>query len=135
MHDPPDKSLLLVALARFLTEEVRPAISDPRLSFRVLIAAHLAMVVNAENQTEEAHAVAELGRLSRIFPAVDVTAATTGEARRALLVSLHRRLAAEIRSSSLDEARASKITDHVRATLLATLSVNSPRFDTSAEIE
>lgn len=135
MHDPPDKSLLLVAIARFLTEEVRPAITDPRLNFRVLIAAHLAMVVNSENQAEEAQAVAELARLGALYPEVDVTAATTGEDRRALLRRLSDRLAAEIRGSTLDDARARTIKDHVRATLAATLSVNSPRFDTSAEIE
>ena len=42
MQNRPSKTDLLEAVARFLERDVKPAIKDPSLSFRVLIAANLA---------------------------------------------------------------------------------------------
>ena len=41
MYEQPDKEALLSAIATFLMNELRPVIRDPRLAFRVLIAANL----------------------------------------------------------------------------------------------
>src|SRR5580692_116344 len=59
MQNRPDKTALLEAVARFLATEVKPAITDPNLAFRVLVAANLAAVVAAEVATEEAQEEAE----------------------------------------------------------------------------
>ena len=48
MHDPPEREALLFAVAEFLTNDVKPLLTDPRLSFRALIAANLAQVVAAD---------------------------------------------------------------------------------------
>ena len=141
MHDPPDKGMLLAAIARFLAEEVRPTIADSRLNFRVLIAAHLAMVVGAECASEEEVDGRELARFRALYPDDEQLALhtphtmTTHLERHALLRAYNERLAGEIRNGALDEARRAQITAHVKITLLATLTVNSPRFDASAEIE
>ena len=123
MQDPPEKEMLLNAVARFLAEEVRPAVSDPRLSFRVLIAAHLAMTVANECRSGADEEAEELARLRAIYP--------TGAAS---LRELNARLATDVRAGAIgtDDAR---VREHVKKTLLAKLAINSPRFDTSPEIE
>jgi Domain of unknown function (DUF6285) len=123
MQDPPDKEMLLHAVARFLAEEVRPAMSDPRLSFRVLIAAHLAMTVANECRSGASEEVDELARLRAIYP-------DDGGSLR----DLNLRLANEVRDGAIavDDPR---LRDHVKKTLLAKLAINSPRFETSPEIE
>ena len=52
MQDRPSKEALLDAVATFLLEKVRPAIADPGLGFRVLIAANLASVAASEIRSE-----------------------------------------------------------------------------------
>lgn len=141
MHDPPDKGMLLAAIARFLAEEVRPTIADPRLNFRVLIAAHLAMVVGSECASEDEVDARELERFRALYPDDEQLAphaphkTTTHAELHALLRAYNERLAAEIRGGRLDDARRAQVSEHVKTTLLATLAVNSPRFDASVEIE
>ncbi len=68
MQERPDKQVLLTAIARFLVEEARPALADPRLNFRALIAAHLASVVASELTSDEETVTRELARLRAFFP-------------------------------------------------------------------
>jgi hypothetical protein len=123
MQDPPEKEMLLAAVARFLAEEIRPVVTDARLNFRVLVAAHLAMTVANECRTGAADQGAELARLRAFYPGAD-----------APLAELNARLSNDVREGvvSVDDER---LRDHVKKTLLAKLAVNSPRFDTSLEIE
>jgi hypothetical protein len=124
MQDPPEKEMLLGAVARFLAEEVRPLVSDARVNFRVLIAAHLAMTVASECRDGAAHDAAEFARLRAIYP----------DAGSASLAELNARLAGDVKSGALG-ADDALVREHVKKTLLAKLAVNSPRFDTRAEIE
>jgi Domain of unknown function (DUF6285) len=124
MQDPPEKELLLTAVARFLTEDVRPLVSDPRINFRLLVAAHLAMTVANECRTGAQEEAAELARLRAFFP----------EAQNASLAELNVRLANDVRDGKV-AADDPRLRDHVKKTLLAKLAINSPRFDTSPEIE
>jgi len=123
MQDPPEKEMLLAAVARFLAEEIRPVVTDARLNFRVLVAAHLAMTVANECRTGSADQAAELVRLRAFYPGTD-----------APLAEMNTRLAKDVREGEvcIDDER---LRDHVKKTLLAKLTVNSPRFDTSPEIE
>ena len=123
MQDPPEKEALLFAIARFLEEDVRPQIKDARLNFRVLIATHLAATVANECRSGAADEAAALARMRAIY--TDASDATFRE--------LEARLAKDLRAGRL--AGDAKVKDHVKATLLAKLAVNSPRFDTRAEIE
>ncbi len=123
MQDPPEKEALLFAIARFLEEDVRPQIKDARLNFRVLIATHLAATVANECRSGAADEAAAVARMRAIYT----------NAPDATFRDLEARLAKDLRAGNL--AGDPKVTQHVKATLLAKLAVNSPRFDTRAEIE
>lgn len=132
MQDSPEKEIVLGALARFLDKDVRPHIADPRLSFRVLVAAHLVQVVALECAAEDGQDGAELMRLRELMaddgPA---PAALDRAARGRMIASYNRRLAEEIRSGEIDDARRARIQAHLFATLTDKLAVNNIRFDTS----
>ena len=134
MQERPDKLALLSAIARFLIEDARPALTDPRLNFRALIAAHLANVVMSELQSDDAAAARELARLKPFFP----DAAPEGEsfaAKRALIADLNARLAARLRDGAPDGDELARIAAALRESLKEKLSIENPRFDTSYEIE
>src|SRR4051812_30641733 len=70
MQDRPAKEVLLDAIASFLLTQVKPAISDPALGFRVLIAANLATVVASEIRSGDEQNAAERERLRALLPEV-----------------------------------------------------------------
>ena len=123
MLDHPDAALLLQGLATFLDQDVRPTIDDRALSFRVLVASHLARSVAFEVQGGDAAVIAALERLGAEIP-------TEAGARRTQLKALHADLAARIRAGDLPEG----IGDHVRACLRDELSLTNPRFDLSPDL-
>lgn len=138
MQQRPDKTELLAAVARFLEREVKPAIKDPALAFRVLIAASLTGIVAGELHAEDAATAAELERLAAILP--DAAASiglekklATREGRKEALVALNRALCDHIRAG--DFAGDAQVWSHVSLTLRGELFTSSPRFDTSIDIE
>jgi len=132
MQDRPDKEVLLDALANFLLTQVKPAIQDPGLSFRVLIAANLAVVTASEIRGEETQDAAELKRLVELLGS---TATPSGRSEmHAAIRGLNRELTEKLRAGSLSADQFAQATAHVRQTLLEKLAVNNPRFDISAEI-
>ncbi len=138
MQQRPDKTELLTAVARFLEREVKPAIKDPALAFRVLIAASLTGIVAGELQTEDAATAVELERLAAILP--DEAAArglekklATREGRKEALIALNRALCDRIRKGDLADDR--QVWNHVSLTLRGELFTSSPRFDTSIDID
>jgi hypothetical protein len=139
MQERPNKLVLLTAISRFLVEEARPALSDPRLSFRALIAAHLASVVAAELTSDEESVSRDLARLRRFFP--ELTASPPANdalpVRRALVADLNARLAAELRDGTpaRDAAELAEIAAALRESLREKLAIENPRFDTSPAIE
>jgi hypothetical protein len=117
-------------------EEARPALRDPRLSFRALIAAHLASVVAAELTSDEDFVTRELERLEALFP--DEPEAPPGsslDARRARVAERNARLAAYLRDGAPSPGEMAAIADALRESLREKLSIDNPRFDTSLEIE
>lgn len=137
MHDKPDKALLLDAVAKFLVEEVRPAIADPAVQFRTLIAANLAAIVAAEIRNEDRHDLAQLERLERLFhpdrpaPAPPPTRAE----REARIRELETELARRIRERSLGASETGLAVEHVKQTLREKLAVLNPRFDLREDLE
>lgn len=129
MQERPEPRAVLEALARFLLEELQPAVTDKRLAFRVLIAAHLASTVAAELDARPVHAQAELRRLSALLPDVPVSS-DERVALRDLNAALVDRL---FKGDRLEDDAALRA--HLRATLADALGVFSPRFDTSPDIE
>jgi len=130
MQERPAPRAVLEALARFLLEELQPTVTDKRLAFRVLIAAHLASTLAAELEVRQPHAEAELLRLRSLLPGVAVSAADTAGALRALNAALVECLQG---GGALPDDAALRA--HLRKTLSDTLSALSPRFDTSLDIE
>ena len=133
MHDLPEKENILLAVAKFLGQEVRPHVSDPRLSFRLLIAAHLCGVVAQECASEEEQDAAELAQLAKMYPETDID--VHGRAAKASIRAATARLAADIRAGRTPAAPGTPAWDHVKKTLVEKLAVASARFDTRAEIE
>jgi hypothetical protein len=119
MQYRPNRLELLKAVGSFLAEEVRPAIADPALAFRVLIAADLIRIVGFELLTESGHDKAQLERLRALLERPDAQD----------LGALERELAARIRGGDLGPEELWGATSHVTQTLGERLSVTNPRFD------
>jgi hypothetical protein len=129
---------MLLAVAKFLGTEVRPLVKDPKVSFRLLIAAHLCATVAQECDGEEAQDRAELGRLVALLSEAgpsELREAAPGGASRKVIAQGNAALAKAIREGALDVAPGSLAFAHIKATLIEKLAINSPRFDTRADIE
>jgi hypothetical protein len=138
MQNRPDKAALLEAVARFLEREIKPAVKDPSLAFRVLIASNLCQLVSAEIQMEDPATDAELDRLAALLPDVDVDLArarSSREERRRALERYNRALYERIESGALRAEPGSAAWEHVTTTLRGELLTSSPRFDTALDIE
>jgi hypothetical protein len=130
MQERPQPRAVLEALARFLLEELQPTVTDKRLAFRVLIAAHLASTLAAELDERPRHAAEELARLRALLPDVALPPGEAAAALRTLNATLVERLS-QGRGPGDDTA----LRAHLRATLADALRVLSPRFDTASNIE
>jgi hypothetical protein len=137
MQQRPTKTALLEAIAKFLVGEVYPRIADKRLNFRVLIAANLANMVAAELDSEATIIDAEIARLAELMPdaAPDRDRPISDAEQRQLVLELNRELAARIRKRRLSAQERQRAWDHAKETLIRTLAIDNPRFDTSAQIE
>lgn len=123
MLDHPDAALVLQAIASFLQQDVRPALDDKALSFRVLIASHLAGSVAFEVQGGDVAIRSALERLGVAVPE-DV------HERRERLREAHADLCRRIRDGDVPEGAL----EHVLACLRDELQLTNPRFDLSPEI-
>jgi hypothetical protein len=119
VQDRPDAEELGAALARFLLEQVRPAV--PReLRFQLLVAANTAAILGREAAVGDAP-VAERARLARLVPDLpeDVRAAQ-GELARA------------IRAGAVDD-RWDEAVAVLRDSVRAKLAVAHPGYDGLAD--
>jgi hypothetical protein len=139
MQERPNKLVLLSAIARFLVEDVRPALTDPRLAFRALIAAHLASVVLSELGSDDEAVNRELARLRTLFPdEAGVGGGAVGgtfQERHAQMNDLTRRLAARLEGEAPDAQEMARVAAALRESLREKLAIENPRFDTSLDIE
>lgn len=138
MQNRPDKAALLNAVARFLEREIKPQVSDPSLSFRLLIAANLCQLVAGEIQMEDLATHAELDRLAALLPDVDLDLAVARQSREGrvrAIEQMNRALGDHIASGAIMAEPGSAAWEHVVTTLRGELFTSSPRFDTGLEIE
>ena len=133
MQDAPDKETILLGLARFLEREIRPQLKDPRLAFRALVAAHLAMTAAMESSDEEADVDAELARLSSLLGHGSEEASL--RARKAAARALEAELVEKIKDPGTGPEELSRMSASLKETLRARLRVNNPRFDTRSNID
>jgi hypothetical protein len=134
MQQRPDKLVLLTAIARFLVEEARPALTDPRLNFRALIAAHLAHVVATELGSDDVAVTRELERLLPLFPDTPNPGESL-DARRMTVAELNARLAKSLRDGEPLPATLGDVGAMLRESLREKLAIENPRFDVEMEIE
>lgn len=133
MLDRPDIAELLQGLSAFLDDDVRPALDDKRLSFRVLIASLTSQTLALQSQAADELRIDALERLAPILGPQEIPL-RAGE-RSALLARLEGELAERIRRGDLDAAPGSPAWRWVRQTLSGELRITNPRFDQSADIE
>lgn len=134
MQDAPDRETILLGLAKFLEREIRPLVKEPRASFRVLVGAHLAFTAAMESMDEDADVAAELERL-RALTGDSVPAPESLRDKKRRVAALEGRLCEAIRDPKTSAAELDSMRPALRASLLAKLRVNNPRFDTRADIE
>lgn len=141
----PEHSDLLRALASFLREDVRPALSadDQRgLRYRALVAAHLAdrmaeeLAADEQLDADEARALAAVVGPDAESPSGgDVSSGTSRADRRAAIARQRVRLAGEIRDGLLSGPRRAAIREHLLRSMGARLAVQSPGFSLARDIE
>jgi hypothetical protein len=127
----------LLAVAQFLQSDIKPAIKDPALAFRVLIAANLATTIATELWAEDSLFQGVLDRLRALLPDVHLGDLDLhrADARREALARLNGALARRIRENALDPESRKRAFDAVKANLRDALAVTNPRFDTSANLD
>lgn len=107
----------LAAVARFLDADLRPALTDRALSFRLRIASSLLQSLALEAAHTGALAAAEAQRLGALG---------LGDASA---------LARGLREGTVPPERERAVREHLIQTLRERLAAVNPRFDTSPEIE
>lgn len=107
---------------------------DPRASFRVLVGAHLAFTAAMESidRGRRRRGGARASARALTGDGVPAPDSLRDKKRRA---ALEGRLCEAIRNPKTSAAELDAMHPALRASLLAKLRVNSPRFDTRADIE
>lgn len=131
MQDEPNKTAILMGVARFLDQDVRPEIADRALAFRVRIATHLLSTVVRELAFESAADSAELASIQTTL-GEPATPQPDAQVRAEAIAAGNRELVAGLASGDLDPEA---LHDHLERALAARLAVSNPRFDLSPEIE
>jgi hypothetical protein len=120
MQDRPEAEELAAALARFLLEEVRPAV--PReLRFQLLVAANTAAILAREAAVGETAVADERARLARLL------GEPLGDTRAA-----QRQFADTIRAGAMDD-RWEEAVEVLRESVRAKLAVAHPGYDGLAD--
>lgn len=101
MHDRPDATELVAAARHFLETELLPSLTDQRMRYQALVAAHVLGIVERELPVEEADLRWEAGWLSKVLGEPALPATTLTELRRQVREG-NGRLAASIRAGTFD---------------------------------
>ena len=121
MTDHPADTVVLRALALFLEQDLRPAVHDRRLAFRVRVAAHLLTVIATQWDAASQRANDDLLAARLLLGDAAVSADEAWQ-----------RLASALRSGEVDEDQARVV---LMERLRAELAVRSPAFDPDAPID
>ena len=133
MQDRPAATELLAAVRQFLRDEVAPALGDPRLRFRALIAANVVGIVERELAGEEGRLLAEWERLGALLgvgisPTVELSPATLDELRAAI-DARKRELCERIQAGEADEGPwRREVLAYARWSVEEKLRVANPRY-------
>lgn len=128
MQDRPTADELTEAVSQFLQAELAPAIADPRLRFRTLIAANLMAIVTRELRAGDGPLREEWAGLAALLGRAGAAPAEAAELRAAI-DALGRELRARIRAGDADEGPwAEAARAHAEASVVARLQIANPRF-------
>ncbi|HEV8059955.1 MAG TPA: DUF6285 domain-containing protein, partial [Gemmataceae bacterium] len=103
MHDRPDSTELIAAARLFLETELLPALTDQRLRFQTLVAAHVLSIVERELPAEETDLHWEVTWLSEILGEAIPPLVTLADLRE-YVREANRRLCVSIRHGNFDGA-------------------------------
>lgn len=127
MQDQPTARELIESVAQFLTTELNPALNDPRLKFRALVAANVLHIVSREMDLKAAQVQAEYERL--ITLSANSLPVGQGEEVREEVERMTRELARTIRTGAADEgAFHDAVLTHVEQTVIEKLQVANPKY-------
>ena len=130
MHDRPDSTELIAAARLFLETELLPALTDQRLRFQTLVAAHVLGIVERELPAEETDLHWELAWLSDALGEAAAPAATLAEFRKQVREG-NRRLCGSIRQGNFDgEVAYRQLGAKLREVVSRKLRVANPKLAT-----
>lgn len=128
MQDRPTADELAEAVGHFLQSELAPTVSDPRLRFRVLIAANLMGMLTRELRAGDAPVREEWQALARLLD-VGAELPADGDELRAGADAMARDLCARIRRGDADQgAWADAAHAYAEQRLIARLRIANPKF-------
>ena len=134
MQDRPAATELLAAVRQFLRDEVAPALGDPRLRFRALIAANVVGIVVRELAGEEDRLLAEWERLGALLgvgisPTAEPAPPATLDELRAAIDARKRELCERIQAGEADEGPwRREVLAYARWSVEEKLRVANPRY-------
>lgn len=127
MQDQPTAHELLETVAQFLMTELVPALNDPRLKFRALVAANVLHIVSREMDLQDAQLLAEFERLRSLT--ANTLPIGRGEDVRDEVERMTRELARTIRARAADEGEFhDAVLAHVEQTVIEKLQVANPKY-------
>jgi len=131
MQNRPTAAELLNTVRELIANEILPTLQDDGLRFKALIAANLLAIVGRELTGGDPLIAAELDRLHRLLPAIELNASLS-EAES--VNALNRALADQIRHAPADSdliAVGGPVWEHLKQTLRDQLAIAAPKFDTA----
>lgn len=128
MHDRPSAVELIKAAQRHLAEEVAPALNEPRLRFRTLVAANVLAIVGRELSLAESQAAAEWERLAQLLNRQQERPLSPRRQTEEI-AAMNRELCRQIEAGRFDEAQQwQTLLTHCQQTAEEKLAVANPGF-------
>jgi hypothetical protein len=128
MQDRPTAAELTEAVAQFLSEELVSTVSDPRLRFRVLIAANLMQIVTRELRAGSTPLQEEHGRLVALLGIQKEAPANSDDLRQSI-DELQRDLCKRIREGEADDGPWNAlVAAYAEVSLIEKLRIANPKF-------
>jgi hypothetical protein len=132
MQDRPDARELLEAVIDFLDREVNPALTDPRLRFRGLVAANVLKILTREIAAGDVPLYDEWRRLKVLLGHDDSVSLVGQAALQNAIQSLSSQLCSRIRALPLVEADNdpwyNAAFDYAEQSVIEKLKIANPRY-------
>ena len=130
MHDRPNATELIAAARLFLETELLPALTDQRLRFQTLVAAHVLGIAERELPVEESDLRWETAWLADVLGEASAPANSLGDLRRQVREG-NRRLCVSIREGKFDaEPAYRQLGARLREVVSRKLRIANPKLAT-----